>query len=909
MKIHQFAADEALASLQSRAGGLTSGEATHRLMEHGPNEVAEILREPLWLRFLKGFTHFFAVILWLAAGLAFVAEWREPGQDMGTLGCAILGVILVNNAFSFWQEYRAERALAALQRLLPHQVNVRRDGGIQRMLAAELVPGDIVLLEAGQLVPADCRLIEAFGVRVNNATVTGESVPHARDAQPCTEAEFQHSRNVLLAGTSLVSGSATALVFATGAHTLFGQMARLTQQQKEPLSPLQREIARLSVLVAILAVTLGVAFFLIGRAMGLSFWTNFIFAIGIIVANVPEGLLPTVTLALAMASQRMAKRNAVVRYLPAVEALGAASVICTDKTGTLTQNRMTVRGLILAAAGDTCSVVNLPPAAVQPAGREERANIEGRLLAVAPPQLLACALWCEDVKLARNHGQMEVIGDPLEIALVELARASAVVSGQPMLEKIDEIPFDSARRRMSTIHRDTGGLVLYCKGAPESILPRCIDVDREGKPSPLSSRLRAEFQRQEAIAAEAGLRVLALAYRRLPSHYQRDAAEQDLVLAGLAIFEDPPRPEVPAAIRLCRDAGIKVIMVTGDHPQTALAVARQIGLIESAHPVVLTGDQLRKLSNTQLQLALDAAEILFARVAAEQKTRIVVALKRKNHIVAVTGDGVNDAPALRAADIGISMGRCGSDVARAAADIILLDDNFATIVAAIQEGRAVYANIRKFLTYILASNIPELVPYLAFVLFKIPLALPIIQILAVDLGTDMVPALALGAESPSSKSMQEPPRSARERLLDFPLIARAYLWLGPMQAVAAMAAFFFVLNRGGWRYGQALAAGEPLYQQATTACLTGIVVMQVANLFVCRSLGRLGFTFNMSANRLIAAGLAVELGLMAIIAYTPFGNLVFGTAPIPVAVWLFVVPFALAMLALEAGRKWIQTKI
>ena len=908
MTIYHFATDVALASLQSRASGLTSAEAARRLLEHGPNKVAEIRREPLWLRFLKGFTHFFAVILWLAAALAFVAEWREPGQGMGTLGWAIVGVILINNAFSFWQEFRTERALAALQQLLPQQVNVRRDDGIQRLFAAELVPGDIVLLEAGQLIPADCRVIEAFGVRVNNATVTGESVSHSRDAQPCPEAELAHSRNVLLAGTSQVSGTATALVFATGEHTLFGQMARLTQLQKAPLSPLQREIARLSVLVAFLAVVLGVSFFFIGRAMGLPFWANFIFAIGIIVANVPEGLLPTVTLALALASQRMAKRNAVVRYLPAVETLGAATVICTDKTGTLTENRMAVRGLILAEAGDACVVLKLTSAGMQAAGRADRDSSEGRLLASAPPQLLACALWCEDTKLARNHGRMEVIGDPLEIALVELAHASAAVSAQPMPDRIDEIPFDSDRRRMSTIHRDAGGLVLYCKGAPESVLPRCVTADLHGQPVPLDDRLRAEFQRQEAAAAEAGMRVLALAWRRLPDAYARDDVEQDLILTGLVIFEDPYRPEVPAAIRLCREAGIKVIMVTGDHPRTAVAVARQIGLVESAQPVVLTGEQLRRLSNIQLQLALDAPEILFARVAADQKTRIVAALKRKKHIVAVTGDGVNDAPALRAADIGISMGRSGTDVARAAADIILLDDNFATIVAAIQEGRAVYANIRKFLTYILASNIPELVPYLAFVLFKIPLALPIIQILAVDLGTDMVPALALGAEPSTPGSMQVPPRSARERLLDFRLLARAYLWLGPMQAVAAMAAFLFVLDQGGWRYGEVLAAQDPRYLQATTACLTAIVIMQVANLFICRSPERQGFTLNLFSNPLIAVGLVVELALLACIVYTPWGNLVFGTAPLPAAMWLFAVPFALGMLALEAGRKWIRLR-
>jgi magnesium-transporting ATPase (P-type) len=381
--------------------------------------------------------------------------------------------------------------------------------------------------------------------------------------------------------------------------------------------------------------------------------------------------------------------------------------------------------------------------------------------------------------------------------------------------------------------------------------------------------------------------------------------EQQLILAGLVGLEDPPRPEVPAAIQKCAEAGIKIIMITGDHPHTAVAIAREIGLVKSVTPSIITGEQLKRLSNTQIQLALDAPEILFARVAADQKMRIVTALKRKAEIVAVTGDGVNDAPALKKADIGIAMGRGGTDVAREAADMILLDDNCATIVAAIEEGRAVYANIRKFLTYILTSNIPELVPYLAFVLFRIPLPLTIIQILAVDLGTDMVPALALGAEPPNPQNMKQAPRSRRERLLNFPLIARAYLWLGLLQAAAAMAAFFFVLNSGGWQYGQTLAPRDPLYLRATTACLCAIIVMQIGNVFSCRSRRQSLFSFGLFSNPLILGGLLVEITLVLLISYTPWGNLVFGTAPIAPIVWLYVIPFALGALALEELRKWI----
>jgi magnesium-transporting ATPase (P-type) len=469
---------------------------------------------------------------------------------------------------------------------------------------------------------------------------------------------------------------------------------------------------------------------------------------------------------------------------------------------------------------------------------------------------------------------------------------------------IDEIPFDSQRRRMSTVHETSEGRMLYMKGAPEVVLPRCEQIELASGAALFTAGHKTQSMAALEAMTQDGLRVLAFACRRIPDHTAREEYEAQLTLMGLVGLEDPPRPEVPAAIQQCREAGIRIIMVTGDHPHTALAIAKQIGLVQTTHPVVITGDQLRKYSNIQLQLALDAPEILFARVAADQKMRIVGALKRKKEIVAVTGDGVNDAPALKTADIGIAMGRCGTDVAREAADIILLDDNFATIVAAIEEGRAVFANIRKFLTYILTSNIPELVPYLAFVLLKIPLPLTIIQILAVDLGTDMVPALALGAERPNPNTMKQPPRPRTERLLNLPLMARAYLWLGVMQAITAMAAFFFVLKSAGWNYGESLAANSPLYLQATTACLSAIIVMQIVNVFLCRSRRESVFKFGLFSNALLIVGIAIELTLILFIDYTPWGNALFGTAPIPLAVWQFIVPFAVAMLGLEELRKW-----
>jgi calcium-translocating P-type ATPase len=884
MKIHHLSVDEALQSLHSGPTGLSAAEAERRLREFGPNRVEPARTTPPWLRFLKGFTHFFALILWVAAGLAFFAEWQEPGAGMATLGFAILGVILVNGLFSSWQEYRAERAMAALQKLLPHQVKVLRDGKVWQTPAEDLVPGDLVFLDDGDDIPADCRLIEAFGVRVNNATVTGESLPQARDARPSGEDEQLHGRNILLAGTSLVSGQAKALVFATGLHTEFGKIARLTQDTREVLSPLQKEIARLSRFVALLSLCLGVVFFVIGQGLGLSFWQNFLFAIGILVANVPEGLLPTVTLALAMGSQRMAKKNALIRHLPSVETLGSATVICTDKTGTLTQNRMEVKKLFLSQQ------FHDPAEAVQLVSLKEEHR-----------PYFEAAFLCHTLKEVEQEGRRTVLGDPLEVALVGMAgQALPVPVSYP---RVDEVPFDSERRRLSTLYRTPEGLSLYTKGALEALLPLCRGIQIRGKVHPLSAELRQEcLHAQDTLAAD-GLRVLAIVHRSVPEGYDHDRLEEGLTLSGLVGLEDPPRREVPAAVARCREAEIKVIMVTGDHPHTAQAVARQIGLVQGDRPRVITGEQLRRMSQTQLQLALDLPDLLFARVGADQKLRIVSALKAKGHIVAVTGDGVNDAPALRGGDIGIAMGRTGTDVARAAADMVLLDDNFASIVAAVEEGRAVFANIRKFLTYILTSNVPELIPYLAFVLFKVPLALTVIQILAVDLGTDILPALALGAEKPEPGAMQEPPRSPQERLVDGPLLLRSYLFLGLLEATAALAAFFFVLWGGGWHYGQLLPWNDPLYVQATTACLSAIILMQMANVFLCRGERASAFSFSLLGNPLILAGILTEFVLLLLIAYTPVGNRLFGTAPIPGRAWLFVLPFAAGMLTLEELRK------
>jgi sodium/potassium-transporting ATPase subunit alpha len=891
MKIHQLSISDALTSMRTSVQGLDAQEAAARLKEYGPNQVQAVARQHWALRLLAEFTHLFAVILWVAAALAFVADWYTPHEGMARVGVAVVIVIILSGLFSFWQEARVERTLAALQSLLPSQVGVLRGGVNQSVPAAGLVPGDVIPLRQGDNVPADCRLIEAFGVRVNRATVTGESHPQHGDASPSKEESHFNSHNILLAGTSLVTGKALAVVFATGARTEFGRIAQLTQTGSAGESPLRREIDHLSRSIAWLSLGIGAVFFALGFFIGVPFWRDVILSLGIIVALVPEGLQPTLTLSLVLAAQRLAKRKVLIRHLPSVETLGSVTVICTDKTGTLTQNRMTVKQVFLDLQATDIAALNQHSA----------------LLHEHAP-FFSVARHCQDLAEARHGDLVAFEGDPLEIALADMSER--LLPGQAMPARIDEHPFDSDRMRHSVLYPGTEVPMLYCKGALESVLPRCESIAMAGHIEPLTPATRSQIlQAQEHMAAQ-GLRVIALATRRVPEGCARDDHEQALTFCGLASISDPPRPDVDRAIASCHTAGIKVIMVTGDHPRTAQAIAQQIGLIRGPSTKVITGEALSKLAPAQLQLALDEPDILFARVAADQKMRIVQALQNKGHIVAVTGDGVNDAPALKAAHIGIAMGLSGTDVAKEAADMVLLDDHFASIVHAIEEGRAVFQNIRKFLTYVLVHNVAELVPYLAFAMFPIPLPLTPIQSLTVDMGTDSITALGLGVEKGKPQDMQRPPRARTQRLLNGALAMRAYLFLGLIEAAAAMSAFFHVLGEGGWRYGDPLASSTLLYKEATTACLAAIVLLQIVNVFVCRSAVRSIFTTGLGGNALILWGALFEGTLLGVMAYTSWGNALFDTAPLPLDVWLFLAPWAVALVALEEGRKaWARRRL
>jgi sodium/potassium-transporting ATPase subunit alpha len=879
MNIHALSRPDILRALVTAEAGLSQAEAENRLKEYGPNEITEVKKVPLYFRFLAQFSHFLAVLLWVAAALCFVSEYLRPGEGLLSLGLAIVGVILINAVFTFIQEYRAERALAALKALLPFNVKVVREGRQRAIPAREVVPGDLFLLEGGDKVPADGRLIEVSRLMVNNAPLTGESDPKPRSPEPFG-GEYLESPNLVFAGTLVVSGSGLALASATGMATEFGKIAHLTSAVESGLSPLQNEIHRATRILAVIAVTLGIFFFTLGFLIGRGFWHNFLFAIGIIIANVPEGLLPTVTLSLAMGSQRMARRKALIKNLNSVETLGSVTVVCSDKTGTLTQNRMAVRRIWVPDSG--------------PEGDGHHART----------MLLTVAQLCNNAKCVEG----DYYGDPTEVALLKAALESGEIRG----ERRHEIPFDSERKRMTTVTRVAGEDLVLTKGALETVLPCCQHVIVGLQNLPLDDPLREQILAAYHGLMDEGLRVMAFAVRKLAGPFEDYAetqlAEEDwerlLTFAGLVGLEDPPRPEVPEAIRRCRQAGIRVIMITGDAGRTAVAIARQVGLTEDSASVI-EGAELGEISDQDLTTRLDSRDLIFARMTPRHKMRIVSLLKEAGETIAVTGDGVNDAPALKRADIGIAMGVIGTDVAREAADMVLLDDNFATIVNAVEEGRGVFANIQKFISYILASNIPEIIPYIAYVLFRIPLPLTIMQILAVDLGTDMFPALALGAERPSPLVMKQPPRSPEEKLLNPRLLARAYLFLGPFEAAAGLFGFFYVLHHGGWLWGEMLPGSASLYLQATTACLAGIIVTQIANVFACRSFTESVFSLGVFSNRLILFGIASEILISVFIVYHPWGQMIFSTGSLAPQVWLMLVPFALGLLLAEEMRKLV----
>ncbi|MCC6968109.1 MAG: cation-transporting P-type ATPase [Nitrospira sp.] len=908
LEICRLAPSQVFRALATSPQGLSAEDVRRRTLKHGPNSLHALRGAPLVSRFARQFTHFLALLLWVAAGLAFLADALQAGEGMATLGWAILGVILINAIFAFFQEYRAERAVQALRGMLPAKAWVIRDGQQQQIARSELVPGDVLVLEEGEQVPADARLTEVSGMLVDNASLTGESKPQRRSAEPITDGHPLDIANLAFAGTTVLSGHGQAVVYATGLSTEFGKIAHLTTSVQSGLSPLQQEIVKVTHVVAGLSVAMGLVFFAIGVSMGLGLLSSAMFGIGIIVANVPEGLLPTVTLALAMGSQRMAARKALIKHLASVETLGCTTVICTDKTGTLTENRMRLDKLYV----DDLIVDS----------REGCLFSRNRLIIAAEAErwrpLFDAMIHCNNAKRTRRpDGRSQATGDPTETALLEFASDHGLLH-RPPLRRMGEWPFDADRKRMTTLHWSEGRLLAFTKGAPESVLPRCTMQQGSSAATELTLDGRKKILAQSQTFARQAYRVLALAMREVErgvDTLEADTLEQGLTFLGLVAMMDPPHREVPDAIRKCRKAGIRVVMITGDHPMTAQAIASKIGLAPESPVVqpgrfvpVIEGAQVDTFSDEQLRRLLTPTapgepDPIFARMAPRHKMRIVSVLKEMREVVAVTGDGVNDAPALKMADIGIAMGAAGTDVAKETASMILLDDNFATIVSAIEEGRAVFLNIRKFMTYVLASNVPEVVPYLAYGLSSMPLALTVPQILAVDLGTDIVPALALAAERPHSGVMDEPPRPRTERLLNRDVLIRAYAFLGLIEAGIAMGGFFLYLHNEGWTWGDQLDWSSPLYKEATTVTFAGIVAAQVANVFACRSDRLSAFRLGWAGNPLVLLGIAVELTILLVMTYSPLGHLILGTASLPAWIYGPLALGALGLLLADAFRK------
>jgi magnesium-transporting ATPase (P-type) len=900
--------------------GLTNQEASDRLLKYGKNVLQEVKGKPIILKFLSQFTHVMAIMLWIAGIGAFIARMPE-------LGIAVWSVNIINGLFSFWQEFQAEKATEALKKILPSYSRVMRDGEIQRILSESIVPGDLIFLEEGESISADARLISTSELRVNQSTLTGESRPVNRFAEPIsgeglTEAE---TPNLVFAGTFVAAGSGKAIVYATGMNTAFGKIARLTQEVGEDLSPLQKEMQSVTKVVTAIAIGVGVIFFALAKIFaGINWLESFILALGMIVAFVPEGLEPTVTLSLAMATKRMAKRNALIKKLSAVETLGCTTVICTDKTGTLTQNEMTVQSVWLPKVREGLLLgreIKVSGTGYEPKG--ELTENSALVVAKSDESLLRVLLTmarCNTAKLVSPDSESPrwtVIGDPTEAALLVAAGKAGLSKEDIQGEIIAELPFDSRRKRMSVVQleRNSQGFirVVSSKGGIREILDTCTQIRLGTEIQPLTQEFISKIIMVNDEYARRGLRVLAASQKMMnpeDQDYSMESLESGQTFLGFMAMMDPPRPDVAKAVEVCHKAGIRIIMITGDYGLTAETIARRIGIVQSEHVRVVTGVELESMDERALKKAV-SGEVIFARVAPEHKLRVVSALQSLGQVVAVTGDGVNDAPALKKANIGVAMGISGADVAKEAADMILTDDNFHSIVNAIEEGRAVYENIKRFTTYIFTSNTPEAVPFMLFALSggRIPVALPVMHVLAVDLGTDIVPALGLGAEPPEDGVMDMPPRKLSDHLITGQLLKRAYLILGPVQSVVAMLAFYFFYWSNGYA-GQwlDLPGSGKVYLAATAMAFGGVVATQIGNLFAQRATHRSIFKIPLFNNKFVWFGVLTEIMLTLAIVYLPFMQRFIGTAGFNLKYWLFLIAWIPILPLVDSVYKSFMNK-
>ncbi|MGO9333004.1 MAG: cation-translocating P-type ATPase [Acidimicrobiales bacterium] len=885
------AVEDLLRSLRTHPEGLSSREAQRRLTQYGSNEL-ERRRGAQWPRELaRQFTHPLALLLWAAALLSFIV-------GSITVGVAVVLIIVLNAVVALIQERHAEKAVEALAGYIPQKITVMRDRTRKVVDAAELVPGDIALVEEGERIGADMRLISG-AVEVDLSTITGESVPAMRSAEyHDRDRPRLQARELLFAGSMCTSGDAQAVVFATGMHTELGRIAALSQGVKEEPSPLDQQVRRVSWLIAKVAVALAMAFVPLAIFVtGLSPRSAITFAVGLLAGMVPEGLLPVITLSLAVAVTLLARRGAVVKRMSSVETLGSTDVICTDKTGTLTENRM-------------------HPVAIWTCAGEIKLDAEGAPETEPHAPLSALIETAASCSNARLDHEENPSGDPTEIAVLQAARALGgdVQADRRERSRRHEYNFDAHCKLMSTLDAGDGSNWLHTKGAPESVLPACTTVlERDGTEVALGRSGRQEIARRVSDYAGQGQRVLAFARRSLPLTAEvpaREAAEQRLCFVGLVTMLDPPRPEVADAIALCHTAGIRVIVITGDHPLTAAAIARRVG-IGGEDPLVIDADRFDHRSEQEIERAISGnREVVFARASPEAKLQIAEALQADGHVISMTGDGVNDAPALRRADIGVAMGKTGTDVAREAATMVLTDDDFATIVTAVQAGRVVYDNIRKFIIYIFAHATPETLPFLVFALAggAVPLPFPVLLLLAFDVGTETLPSLALSRDPPEPGIMNRPPRRQSEGLIRRPMLIRAWLFLGLIVAFLSLAGFFYVLAQAGWHSGDPTGAHTRFhhaYQQATTMTFLGVIFGQIGTAFAVRTQRASLRSVGAFSNRYLLWAIAGELAIAAVFVLTPPFQALLGTAVPPARDLLLLIPFPFIVLGADELRKFV----
>ncbi len=878
---HTLPVQAAFGELGSTPGGLDSAEAARRLAEHGPNELQAAHRiSPLTL-LVEQFKNILIVILLIATALsAFLGH--------GVEAVAIAVIVLFAVFLGFVQEYRAERAIEALRRMAAPTATVLRDGGEVELPARDLVPGDVVRLTAGDKIPADVRLIEAVNLQVEEAALTGESVPVEKHTAPLANAGLPvgDRKNLAYAGTAATYGRGRGLVVATGMRTEFGKIAQMLQAVETGKTPLQENLDKVGHALARAAFGVVAVIVALGLFRGQPIIEMVIFGIALAGAVVPEGLPAVVTISLAIGVQAMARRNALMRRLPAVETLGSTSIICSDKTGTLTKDEMTARQVLVA--GRTLEVSG--------AGYEPHGEFTYAGQAVEPDaalqRLLRGAVLASDavIHTAPPDNRWHVRGDPTEGALVVAAAKAGLNKSEleAQFPRLNEIPFTSETKRMTTLHREPDGTVAYSKGAPEIILESCsrhLAASGEAALDAASREAILETARQMAGGA---LRVLAVAAKPSPD---LEAAETGMTFLGLIGMIDPPRPEAKAAIQTCERAGIKPVMITGDHPLTAQAVARELGLLKTGR--VVTGPELEAMEEAAFEREVESIEV-YARVSPAHKLRVVAALQNKGHIVAMTGDGVNDAPALKKADIGIAMGITGTDVTKEAAAMTLTDDNFASIVAAVEEGRGIFGNIKKYLMYLLSSNIGEIGLMAGATLLGLPLPLTAVQILYVNLATDGLPALALAVDPPERDLMRRKPRNPRTGIFTRPVVTLMTVG-GVWSALVNLSLFAWALN-----------SGRSL-EEAMTMTFVSLVLIQFFKAYNFRS-DRHSVLVRPFANKWLNLSIVWELVLLFFIVYLPVLHEPFGTFSLPVVDWLVVGALSLTISPVLELAKWMERR-